>query len=149
MKNRTLLSLIEMLLMVMVFAVASAICLRAFVRADRISRDGSVKAEAALLADSYGALFKEVRGDAGEAAERHGGTLLKESDGPVWMVCFDREWNPVPETEAVYILRAKQAEGAASGGAAQESGYLGEGTVTVVRADGEELFAIPVCWQKG
>lgn len=63
MRNRTILSLIEMLIMVMVFAVAAAICLRAFVWADLTSADSKAKAEAALMAQEAAELLQHYEGD--------------------------------------------------------------------------------------
>ena len=69
MKNRTILSLIEMLIMVMVFAVAAAICLRAFVWADLTSRDSKEAAAAALKAEEAAEILQHFEGDPEAASE--------------------------------------------------------------------------------
>ena len=68
MKRRSTLLLMELLLMVLVFAAASAILLQVFVRADHISRRSSGRSEAAILAQTAAERWK-----AGEAVEQNQG----------------------------------------------------------------------------
>ena len=49
MKNKTSLLLMEQLVMVLVFALAAALCLTVFVKADQISRETVRRDEAVLL----------------------------------------------------------------------------------------------------
>jgi len=52
MRNKATLVLIEQLVMVLVFALAAAICLQAFVRAEQISRQTELRTEAAFAAQN-------------------------------------------------------------------------------------------------
>ena len=115
MKNRTILSLIEMLIMVMVFAVAAAICLRAFVWADLTSRDSKEAAAAALKAEEAAEILQHFEGDPEAASETYGGEVSDDagaSDGNsgIWVVGFDSDWQIVPAEAAVYCLRAEPVD---------------------------------------
>ena len=67
MKNKISLLLMEQLVMVLVFALAAALCLSAFVSADRISRETAQRDEAVALAQNAAEVLKATAGD-GERA---------------------------------------------------------------------------------
>lgn len=69
MKNRTSLVLMEQLVMVLVFALAAALCLRVFVKADEISQRIAYRDEAVLIAQNAAEVLKATSGDAQRAAE--------------------------------------------------------------------------------
>lgn len=69
MKNKTSLLLMEQLVMVLVFALAAALCLSAFVKADQISRETVLRDEAVLIAQNAAQVLKATSGDTGRAAE--------------------------------------------------------------------------------
>ena len=75
MKQNASLTLMETLVMVLVFAIAAVICLQAFVRADRISQETAIKEEAAFLAQNGAETLKAFRGDLSAAADALGGTV--------------------------------------------------------------------------
>lgn len=61
MKHRASLILMEQLVMVLVFALAAAICLSLFVKAEILSRELTRKEEAVILAQSAAELLKNTR----------------------------------------------------------------------------------------
>ena len=67
MKNRTSLVLMEQLVMVLVFALAAAVCLTVFAEADRISRETARRDEAVLIAQNAAEVLKATSGDAERA----------------------------------------------------------------------------------
>lgn len=67
MKNKTSLLLMEQLVMVLVFALAAALCLSVFVKADRISRETVRRDEAVLLAQNAAQVLKATSGDMEQA----------------------------------------------------------------------------------
>lgn len=86
MKNRTSLVLMEQLVMVLVFALAAALCLTVFVEADQISRETMHRDEAVLLAQNGAEVLKSCSGDVEKAAAILGGSptvngLSMESGG--------------------------------------------------------------------
>ena len=52
MRNKTSLVLMEQVVMILVFALAAAICLQIFVLSDRLSKEQEAKANAAILAQN-------------------------------------------------------------------------------------------------
>lgn len=62
MKNRASLVLMELLVMILVFALAAALCLQAFVGADTISRTTELQDEAVLLAQNTAESLKATKG---------------------------------------------------------------------------------------
>lgn len=69
MKNKSSLLLMEQLVMVLVFALAAALCLTAFVKADQISRETVRRDEAVLLAQNAAQVLKATSGDVELAME--------------------------------------------------------------------------------
>lgn len=74
MKNKTSLLLMEQLVMVLVFALAAALCLTAFVKADQISRETVRRDEAVLLAQNAAQVLKATSGDVEQATAVAEGT---------------------------------------------------------------------------
>ena len=84
MKNRAVLSLMEQILMVLVFAVAAAICLRVFTFADRISKEAASEDAAYLLAQNVAEEIKNTcgasLGESGCEWEKNGLMLKAEPE---------------------------------------------------------------------
>lgn len=134
MKNRGALVLIEQAIMLLVFALAAVLCLRAFVWADTTSKEISARDQAIVRAQSAVEVLKACNGDMEEAAGMFGGTW----DGRVWTVCFDEQWEQT-ETGGEYRLAAASAEG--------ENPYLGAASIGVFR--GETCLAqLDAAWQE-
>ena len=99
MKNRTSLVLMEQLVMVLVFALAAALCLNIFVKADQISRETARRDEAILMAQNSAQVLKACAGDAEKAARLLGGQvtdtgLFVVKDGYTETVTFERSEIP-------------------------------------------------------
>lgn len=60
MKHRASLTLMEQLIMVLIFALAAAVCLGIFAKADAISRETARKEEAVVLAQNAAELLKHT-----------------------------------------------------------------------------------------
>lgn len=123
MKHKASLVLMEQLVMILVFALAAAVCLRAFVLADSLSRETAVRDQAAIACQNMAETIKSCGSlaPAAEAlgAERTNGGWLLPGDG------FD------------LILREKN------------SLQPGLGMASVQAVDGErELFTLTVGWQE-
>ena len=67
MKSKAPLSLMEQMVMLLVFALAAALCLQAFVKSDRISRESEARDRAALLCQSVAEAVRHNGGDLGAA----------------------------------------------------------------------------------
>lgn len=68
MKNKVSLQLMELLVMILVFSLAAALCLQVFARAVEISRETECRDQAVILARNAAELLKATAGDT-EAAE--------------------------------------------------------------------------------
>ncbi|MDO4530820.1 MAG: hypothetical protein Q4C06_02465 [Bacillota bacterium] len=118
MRSKTPLVLMEQLIMVLVFALAAAICLQVFVYAEQVSQRNEALAEAALLAQST----------AEELKESSGAVLLKWEDGEG---CVYMEGNGLR-------IEAREAETVCA---------LRQIDLQVMDGD-DVLMEIPVAWQE-
>lgn len=79
-RSKAPLSLMEQLIMILVFAFAAAICLQAFVYSDRLSKDGTVRETAAMRATEVIETCKAYHGDMKKAADALGGVLIPSAN---------------------------------------------------------------------
>lgn len=123
MKNKASLVLMEQLVMILVLSLAAAVCLRAFVLADQISRETEEKSRAAVFCQNAAETIK-ARGSVAQAAEQLG---AKQED---------RGWSLAVDGFSLELRKT----GSTQPGLAMAS----------VRAvDGEtELFSLTVGWQE-
>ena len=138
MKSKAPLALMEQIIMVLVFALAAALCLRAFALSDRLSREGELRDGAVLLAQNAAEVCKAGGGDWDYMETVLGGNAL----GYSWTVLYNERMEPVAAAEeAAYevVVRPETAE--APG--------LGRATVSVFEMDGGDLlFQLPAAWQE-
>lgn len=135
MKSRAPLALMEQTVMVLVFALAAALCLRAFVLADGISRRVEATDHAVLWAESAADTLKARKGDLARAAAELGGNL----DGQRWIIPLDETWQETAG-ESAYTLTARPVETGRP--------LLGKAQIDVAEKNGERLFSLEVCWQE-
>lgn len=112
MKSRAPLALMEQMVMLLVFALAAALCLQAFVKSDQISLKSEARSSAALAAQNTAEIIRHSGGTLehalAETAERQGGRYLEEDDattGGKLIISYDEEWKPVEE--GIYFLTAE------------------------------------------
>ena len=136
MKSRAPLALMEQMVMLLVFALAAALCLQAFVRSDNISRQSEARDRAAMLVQSAAEAIQSYGGDACDAfagaAELLGGQY---EQGLLW-VDYDEDWNLGGDA---YRLEAQ--------GILSENPALREAAVQMVDARGKPIFSIQSAWQ--
>lgn len=138
MRKRATLVLMEQAVMVLVFALAAALCIRVFVLSDSISRADAARNAAVPRAESAAEIYKTCAGSGSAAVKRYGGT----ADGGVWTIYWDENWKQVnPGSGAVYRLRIQPENG---------SGRLGRAGVTMsaLRKGGKILISFPLAWQR-
>jgi hypothetical protein len=138
--------LIELLFGLMIFALASAICLEIFVGSHQISNKSSEINHAVVRAQNGAECFKAAHGDLGETSALLKGYLLENGD-TVYKY-FDSDWNHVLgiqrnsdgiATNADYILKVTRLS--------QQAGYI-DGEVVVVDVSGNLIFSLPVAaWE--
>ena len=133
MRRRTLL-LMEELAMTLVFALAAAICLRAFALADGISRRSALRDALLRQAESMAAVCQWEEGDLQAAAERLGGS----SDGTVWRLGLDAEGNFTEENADGWVEIALLSE----------EGLLGRAQVRAESRRDGLVGEFPLAWQR-
>lgn len=134
MRSKAPLALMEQLVMVLVFALAAALCVQAFALSSRLSQRNEARDHALLQAQNAAETLKSLGGDYAQAAKTYGGTW----DGTTWTVSWDETWQQ-GDGNAAYRMDVTPEE---SGQA-----LLGEATVTVCDEAGTTLAALPAAWQ--
>lgn len=133
MKSKAPLALMEQLIMLLVFAVAAALCLQVFALSGRLSRQLEAQDRAVIAVENAAETVKNVRGDLNGLVLTLGGS----TDGEIWTASYDAAWQP-SET-AAYTLTVTPAPSPA---------LLGMADVTAADANGEILFSVTVSWQE-
>ena len=135
MKSRASLSLIEQTMMLLIFALAAALCLRGFVLAGTRSRTYADRDQALLCAQNAAQTLKACGGDYAAAAELCGGKW----DGAAWVIGYDEAWEEC-ESPSSYRLEIRPA--------VRQTELLGGASLQVSGADGTLLAQLEVNWQE-
>lgn len=143
MRHKPPLILMEQMIMLLVFALAAALCLQAFVKSDNISKGSEARDRAVTLCQNVAETMRGNGGSAGEAAraaaERLGycfdqGTLYQE---------FDKNWNPTEY--GVYRL---DAGGVPTDVPGLEIAHVCVRTGFNAGQEPQVLFELEAAWQK-
>ena len=126
MKNKASLVLLEQLVMIVVFSLAAALCLRIFVWSDRTSREMELRDKAVVLCQNAAETLK-AEGSLEAGAARLGAAAREN----LWSAVYDGQLR----------LELENREAPASGMAAAEIRAVSEET-------GEVLFSVTVGWQE-
>ena len=145
-RSRAPLALMELTVMLLVFALAAALCLQAFVASSRQAARSQARDNALRLAQTAAETLKAVGGTEAEAeaaaAERLGGQM----EQGVWYILYDKDWNQV-EQDGVYRLEVMPG----LLGGVESTEYLAQVCLRVLveGADEDEaLCTMTVAWQK-
>ena len=145
-RSRAPLALMELTVMLLVFALAAALCLQAFVASSRQAARSQARDNALRLAQTAAETLKAVGGTEAEAeasaAERLGGQV----EQGVWYILYDKDWNQV-EQDGVYRLEVMPG----LLGGVESTEYLAQVCLRVLveGADEDEaLCTLTVAWQK-
>jgi hypothetical protein len=127
----------EQLIMVLVFALAAALCVQIFVFSGQSSRRNEARDRACVAAQNAAELLKSGDGDTADhlssAARQLGGSY---EQGVLW-VDYSADWEPVAQGGS-YRLTAQ----------GKPSGVPGLAAADVSVTDGDDvLFQIEVAWQ--
>ena len=121
--------------MLLVFAVAAALCLRTFFWSGSHSRQSLARDQAVMAAQSAAERLKATHGDLSSALAPLGG---HEEEGE-WAIYYDENWQPVSHP-ADYYLTATLSHNDQPG--------LGSALVQVWDGSPEPLAALPISWQE-
>lgn len=106
-RSASSLFLIELIIAIGFFAVASAVCLQLFVRARLVSIQSADLSRATLAAQSAAEAFRGCGGSLEKASALLGG---QEDDGAL-TVWYGPDWNPCGRENAAYRLALTRGEG--------------------------------------
>lgn len=123
--------MMEQMIMVLVFALAAALCLQAFVLSEKISKKTEAANYAAIETQNAA---EQIKADGFSAWKAAYDALQREA---MAVVFFDEEWNRVSEQEAEYVLEAAYTEGT----------YLWQAELCMSDAAGEPLVILSVAGQ--
>ena len=130
MKNKTSLTLMELVIMLAVFALAAALCLHSFMWADTQSRLSQDRSAAYILAQNAAELIKYHKGDLSAVdVDAHEGQLVAQ---------YDQDLRPV-SCDGIFTLRVTKID---------TPPLLGSAQVSVTGKDGSVLAVLDVCWQE-
>jgi len=101
-RSRSTLFLMEQLIVILIFSVCAAACVKTFVGAYLMTVGSKDKNGAVLLAESSAECFKATSGDLTAAASILGGGVSDEMD--LMTAYYDNKWRTCAEEEAEYIL---------------------------------------------
>ena len=133
MKSRATLSLTEMLIMVLIFAVAAAACLKVFAWADARSAEIETTDFAVLEVSNAAEILKYSKGDLAMAAE----LLEVDEDGGEMQVLYDANRERCEDHEEYRLVVWP----------VPVPGLLGEAQVSMLQGD-DVLYSLTVCWQE-
>lgn len=135
MRSKTPLALMEQMVMVLIFSLAAAVCVQAFVLADRMSKDRAAADQAILQAESAAELVKYCHGDLREAAEMLGGS----ADEAAWELWLDANGEPVEKDGRTEVVIQTLNS---------ENPRLGRAEVRVRKADQTQILVFETAWQQ-
>ena len=137
MNRKSVLQMMELLIMVLVFAISASICVRCFVHADQLSKRQENRTSAVLVAQNAAELLKATSGDLEAAAEQLGGVC----NADCWYMPMDEHWQVIEmREEAVFLLEVTRE--------AASNLPLGSALLRVTAGD-ELLVELRVGWQEG
>ena len=137
MRSKAPLALMEQLVMMLVFALAAALCLQVFVFSEQTSRRNRDVDQAVLLAQNTAEMLKAC-GSVEKAQEILGG----EIEQMMWCSYYYEDLSPAPDRESAFYHVDTLPENSGVLG-------LGQANIEVFRYDGNKgLFSMTVAWQE-
>ncbi|RKI63982.1 hypothetical protein D7V91_16925 [bacterium 1xD42-67] len=137
MRSKAPLILMEQMVMLLVFALAAALCLQAFVKSDTLSARSEARDRAVTLCQSAAEIIRSNGSNFNTSAEQLG---LEFGQGSTMFRYYDESWEPVPGLEGAYCLSVSGLYDTPPG--------LGKASVSVSEAEGDTLFELEVAWQE-
>ena len=125
----------EQMCMILIFALAAAICLQGFAKAHQISHTQQQKDQAVMAVQNAAEALKHTQGDLAETAEILRGSC-KETAAAVF---YNENWQPVAQENSVFTLHIDLLT--------SDSPLLGSASVRVLTGE-TVLFELTVSWQE-
>lgn len=135
-RSKNPLALMEQVLMILLFALAAAICLKSFVTARNMSVQSVLRDHASAICQTTADAVKCEKGNMQAVKELI--NIEETSEG--YEAYYDGDWNLTQKEEGVYTLRVCLDT---------SDEFLGCAKVTMIDNQGGEIFAIATAWQEG
>ncbi len=146
-RSKTSLLLMEQLVTLLIFALAAAVCLQVFVKADALSRDMEARDRAAVTCQNAAETVRYHGGDLEAALTQMSGADPGWRDGFGCFVNYGANGEPLVydgnPRSASYTLRAQEIDSGVPG--------LGKAQITYYQwnhGEMEELFSLETAWQE-
>ena len=141
MKSKAPLLLMEQMVMLLVFALAAALCLQAFVKSDDISQNSENRDRALQEAQCVAETVRHCKGDMACAAELLKTPYPYDGEGSPLEIHYNEDWSLCDTREYVFCLRVQAVDSGTDG--------LGRASVEVVSADDQTtIIELQVAWQE-
>ena len=137
MKNKAPLALMEQLIMLLIFALAAALCLQIFALSGKISRRCEAMGHAVTTVQNVAETMKAYQGD----LSQHFSLLTDSEENSPARISYDADWEEVSPEQAVYHILVTSKNSSVPG--------LGQAEISARTTQNDELFCITVCWQEG
>ncbi len=137
-RHRSSLFLLELILVIFFFSLASAVCIQLFVKAHLTEQETKALNHAIPLAESAAEAFHSVSGNLEELRSLFPEGHLSE-DGGSFQVFYDKDWHPAEDGEGVYVLAIVPGDAlpaASAGRSPKEARALAQAAVRVSSEDG-------------
>lgn len=140
MKNssRTTLFLMEQLIVILIFAICAAVCVKIFVGSYTMVSDSRDKKNSLIVAESGAECYKALGGDADKIAMYLDGTATGSDEDGVITVYYNKSWQACEGADADYLMQISSRE-------SEEYGSLLFGDISVEKVTGEEIISLTVC----
>ena len=125
MRSKAPLTLIELCIMVLIFAFAAALCMRGFVWSELTAEKNTATDNAAVCIQNAAEMVKYTKGE-----------CISSEGYPKY---DDVNWNECSSEDAVFVLSASQPE---------KIPGLGKTELFVEDSDGKLLISVDVAWQE-
>jgi len=142
-RSKSTLFLIEQLIVVAVFAVCSAACVKILATAYFSAKESTEISNAILIAESAAESYKAVSGDVAEVARLLGGTSDSSESSVAATVYYDKQWQVCGLDEASYIFRLIGIK------PGNPSWLLLSGEILIASLAGEEILSLAVAARIG
>ena len=136
MKNKAPLALMEQLVMLLVFALAAALCLQIYALSGQISRRCEAQGHAVTNVQNVAEAMKAYRGD----LSRYSPFLTREETEAPMLLGYDEQWQETETDRAFYRILVIPQDSRTPG--------LGQAEITARTETDDELFSVTVCWQE-
>lgn len=138
--SKSTLFLMEQLIVILIFSVCAAVCVKIFVVSYIMVSDASDANTALRMAQNGAECYKAVAGNAESAAAILEGNVT--ADGVC--VYYDKQWRNCGESEAAYVLKLEEELNIKIEETQEVPESLIFGNITVEKISGEELVSLTV-----